>query len=573
MLSSGSKGSGPSSAVGEMSSTSPAVRSLEKLDNYVRESHSSIRILCAHSTSGDGLLSHSELEAALGSLLTANEIKGLIEFLDAGHDGTIDLQEVETAVRSFRRKKAAGELDGWTGAGEAPLDEAQIFPNWIIKRREFQLIFERFAGATSREENAPAGGGAAGVFSEHELTEMALRTDRESRTTQDRARIAAWLAHACPKLRDAVLGDAGLLDLSRAVSLLEITPETLDAGDGAIDGLTELPSDATASRSVATLEVVREGEADGGAFRFVLRAPRRVTRRGRLSRPSGRATSCSSCRHRRGRLDPTASPSRPRRRRGRCCRSCPRRRRRRGSRRPGAPPARRAPRRDGRGAAWRRAARARSDAAAEGHAGSAVADAAAAARRGADRALARLDKWLRLALEHQGALSDVRQSGGGLSRATSSRARSGRAFGAEDVDHLFGMLDDGGDGTVDLQEMEQDVRAFPRRRAGEGGDAGVVGRAARRRARLRRRLLVVPMHAYGLIAEPQRAARRRRVLDFLERLRAHGRIPPRMHALAHSCRVVQLAKGQNVFAEGDVIVQPERRALAAFAPRRSPTSG
>ena len=40
--------------------------------------------------------------------------------LDAGHDGTIDLQEVETAVRSFRRKKAAGELDGWTGAGEAP---------------------------------------------------------------------------------------------------------------------------------------------------------------------------------------------------------------------------------------------------------------------------------------------------------------------------------------------------------------------------------------------------------------------------------------------------------------------
>ena len=95
-MSSGSKGSGPSSAVGEMSSTSPAVRSLEKLDNYVRESHSSIRILCAQfDTSGDGLLSHSELEAALGSLLTANEIKGLIEFLDAGHDGTIDLQEVE----------------------------------------------------------------------------------------------------------------------------------------------------------------------------------------------------------------------------------------------------------------------------------------------------------------------------------------------------------------------------------------------------------------------------------------------------------------------------------------------
>ena len=92
VLSSGSKGSGPSSAVGEMSSTSPAVRSLEKLDNYVRESHSSIRILCAQfDTSGDGLLSHSELEAALGSLLTANEIKGLIEFLDAGHDGTIDL--------------------------------------------------------------------------------------------------------------------------------------------------------------------------------------------------------------------------------------------------------------------------------------------------------------------------------------------------------------------------------------------------------------------------------------------------------------------------------------------------
>ena len=100
--------------------------------------------------------------------------------------------------------------------------------DWIIKRREFQLIFERFAGATSREENRFAGAAAdaaEGVFSEHELTEMALRTDRESRTTQDRARIAAWLAHACPKLRDAVLGDAGLLDLSRAVSLLSADSE------------------------------------------------------------------------------------------------------------------------------------------------------------------------------------------------------------------------------------------------------------------------------------------------------------------------------------------------------------
>ena len=145
---------------GDMSS--PGVRALEKLDAYVRESHSSIRILCAQfDTSGDGLLSHSELESALGSLLTANEIKGLIEFLDAGHDGTIDLQEVETAVRSFRRKKAAGELDGWTGAGEAPLDAAQIFPNWMIKRREFQLIFERFAGRrrARRTRSRPAGGG------------------------------------------------------------------------------------------------------------------------------------------------------------------------------------------------------------------------------------------------------------------------------------------------------------------------------------------------------------------------------------------------------------------------------
>ena len=151
-----------------------------------------------------------------GSLLTANEIKGLIEFLDAGHDGTIDLQEVETAVRSFRRKKAAGELDGWTGAGEAPLDEAQIFPNWIIKRREFQLIFERFAGATSREENPLAAGAAWPTPAFRRCRERGGRlpstssprwrcAPTASRTQTARARRVARLR--VPKLRGALLGE------------------------------------------------------------------------------------------------------------------------------------------------------------------------------------------------------------------------------------------------------------------------------------------------------------------------------------------------------------------------------
>ena len=100
-----------------------AVRSLEKLDEHLKRTKASLRVLCnKFDTSGDGLLSHDELKAAFGSeglaLLTVHEIGGLIGFLDSGHDGEIDLGEIEAAVRSFRRKKAAGELESWHGASE-----------------------------------------------------------------------------------------------------------------------------------------------------------------------------------------------------------------------------------------------------------------------------------------------------------------------------------------------------------------------------------------------------------------------------------------------------------------------
>ena len=87
-----------------MSSTSPAVRSLEKLDNYVRESHSSIRILCAQfDTSGDGALSASELQVALkvavGVEYTSKDVEELIALADTDGTGAVELDEFKAICR------------------------------------------------------------------------------------------------------------------------------------------------------------------------------------------------------------------------------------------------------------------------------------------------------------------------------------------------------------------------------------------------------------------------------------------------------------------------------------------
>jgi CRP-like cAMP-binding protein len=52
------------------------------------------------------------------------------------------LQQLDRTIRHFKRKRRAGQLDGWTGAHTGSRDP--VFPSWLIDRADFKLVFSRF---------------------------------------------------------------------------------------------------------------------------------------------------------------------------------------------------------------------------------------------------------------------------------------------------------------------------------------------------------------------------------------------------------------------------------------------
>lgn len=60
---------------------------------------------------------------------------------DGDGDGEIDVKELDSTIRLYKRRKREGNLGTWHGNLDAQQDP--VFPNWLIGRDDFQQVFSR----------------------------------------------------------------------------------------------------------------------------------------------------------------------------------------------------------------------------------------------------------------------------------------------------------------------------------------------------------------------------------------------------------------------------------------------
>ncbi len=135
--------------------------------------------------------------------VTMGQVKSLLEVLDHDHSGEVDLAELDDAIKQYKKHKSAGHVEDLIkDQSNEPLDS--VFPNWLITRRDFQLVFTRFQD---------------GGVNEGEQVIKSFRVDRENRTHEDLQRISTWM-----EKREILpgLGTRRFMDLSKTVHFLEV---------------------------------------------------------------------------------------------------------------------------------------------------------------------------------------------------------------------------------------------------------------------------------------------------------------------------------------------------------------
>jgi CRP-like cAMP-binding protein len=107
--------------------------------------------------------------------------------------------QLDRTIRHFKRKRRAGQLDGWTGAHTGSRDP--VFPSWLIDRADFKLVFSRFMDKSDDK-------------SWDIITDKSLRKPEAERTWEDLQHIANWLGRQ-PLL--AALGPRRYLEVASVV--------------------------------------------------------------------------------------------------------------------------------------------------------------------------------------------------------------------------------------------------------------------------------------------------------------------------------------------------------------------
>mmetsp|Transcript_5738 Transcript_5738/g.13324 ORF Transcript_5738/g.13324 Transcript_5738/m.13324 type:complete len:855 (-) Transcript_5738:112-2676(-) len=171
-----------------------AILALGQIVSYMERSHFEIRDLMREfDESGDGLLSHDELLHAImgidGSSVSLQQAEQLVRFLDDTGDGEIDSKELAEAIKMYQEKRDEGSLDAWATAG-TDIEVDRVFPNWMIARDDFKLVFTRFngpgAGGGNRANKSADDGSVDSVGA-------ALGVNGQSRSHEDLQLLAQWL--------------------------------------------------------------------------------------------------------------------------------------------------------------------------------------------------------------------------------------------------------------------------------------------------------------------------------------------------------------------------------------------
>lgn len=201
---------------------------IKRLSDYMAEHGKGvIQLFNEFDREGDGKLSRDELHSALCTLslqITPQQATSLVQFMDKDGDGEINVKELDCAIRLYKRRKREGKLDAWHGELDAPKDEVrsssevlfkifkkltllQVFPNWLIDRVDFRLVFARFMEEGERNWAAQ--------------TKVSFMKRSSERTHEDLQNIAHWLSKQ-PSL--APLGARRYLEFASVVKWQEAPP-------------------------------------------------------------------------------------------------------------------------------------------------------------------------------------------------------------------------------------------------------------------------------------------------------------------------------------------------------------
>lgn len=133
----------------------------------------------------------------------------MVEFIDFSGDGVIQINELDKCLRDFRKEKREGGLQQViTNTIESRVDT--VFPNWLVAREDFRLIFTRFAEDDNSNRNR-----------EQLKLQRLFGVEQEKRSREDMQVLALWMQ------RNAVLPGLSYkryLELSKYINFLEAEP-------------------------------------------------------------------------------------------------------------------------------------------------------------------------------------------------------------------------------------------------------------------------------------------------------------------------------------------------------------
>ena len=94
--------------------------------------------------------------------ITLGQAKSLVAFLDKDGKGSIELADFDSSIKEFRMHKKSGNIKDIVAAGDVKVKRDPVFPNWLVDRRDFRLVFTRFQDEDELDEAEQVRHGASG---------------------------------------------------------------------------------------------------------------------------------------------------------------------------------------------------------------------------------------------------------------------------------------------------------------------------------------------------------------------------------------------------------------------------
>lgn len=180
---------------------------ISKLSEYIAKSGKGLLAIFNHfDRSGVGKLSRNDLHSALISLsleITPAQALSLVNLMDCDGDGQIDVKELDSTMRLFRRRKREGKLHAFH---EELLPKDPVFPDILVAREDFRRVFPRFLNENDTSLTF--------------VTEKALRKSPQDRGYEDVQHIANWLSQTSHM---KTLGARRHLEIANVVKLEDYT--------------------------------------------------------------------------------------------------------------------------------------------------------------------------------------------------------------------------------------------------------------------------------------------------------------------------------------------------------------